>query len=168
MIATLIGVLFLAGLVWTLLRLRDLRERTLDYELPGDRNTILLGLFLLLSKAALQFHRDRGSYPLQVSGSPEGLLEAGYLDNEPLARMTKSIHIFSIVATESSGSAVCLINTPAGLAMDIINRVDDTTEEFMFFDMRGAQFIPITPPITHETVNLSLLLPEKPLDLSEV
>ena len=166
MIATLVGLLFLIGLVWTLLRLRDLRERELEDELPGDRTTILLGLFLLLSKVSLQYHRDRGLYPSQVSGTPDSLAESGYLDNEPLAKMTNSIHLFSIVATEASGSAVCLINTPASLASEIIYRLEETGGEFVFFDMRGALFIPITTAITHETVNLCLLLPEKPHDPS--
>ena len=167
MIATLIGTLFLAALLWVLLRLRDLRESELEDELPGDKITVMLGLFLLLSKACLNYHRDRGHYPSQVSGSPDALLETGYLESEPLAKMTKITLLFSIVATESTGSAVCLTNTTASLAAEIIARVEETGGTFTFFDLRGAEFVPIANPIPHETVNFCLMLPEKPITLPE-
>ena len=167
MIATLLGTLFLIALFWTLIRLRDLRERELEDELPGDKITVILGVFLLLSKACLHYHRDRGHYPSQVSGASDALVETGYLADDPLAKMTKIMHLFSIVATESSGSAVCLTNTTAALASEMVRRVEETGGTFLFFDLRGAQFIPVTSTIPHETVNLSLMLPETPMELPE-
>ena len=168
MIATLIGTLFLAGLLWVLLRLRDLRERALDDELPGDAATVMLGMYLTLSKACLQYHRDHGRYPTRVSGAPEdALAEAGYLDGEPLSRLSDVLHRFSLVATESSGSAICLFSTPSNLASEIISRVDEMEGQFMFLDMRGAQFRPLTLPISTPNVNLCLLLPVQPAKLPE-
>lgn len=167
MIPTLIGTLFLSALLWILLRLRDLRERELEDELPGDKNTVILGLFLVLSKACLQYHRDRGYYPTQVSGAADALLETGYLEDHPLAKLTKSIYLFSIVATESTGSAVCLTNTTARIASELIARIGETGGNFLFFDLRGSQFVPLTPAIPHETVNLCLMLPERPADLPD-
>ena len=168
MTAILIGTLFLAGLLWTLIRLRNLREQALEDELEGDSTTVLLGTFLLLSKACLQYHRDRGHYPTQVSGSPEALSENGYLDNESLPALLTGIHRFSIIATEASGSAVCLLNTPARLATSVINRVASSGADFMFFDMRGPQFVPLTEGVTRESVNLCLLLPVRPANLPDM
>lgn len=167
MTATLIGLLFLTSLFWIFLRLRDLREADLEDELPGDKITVLLGIFMILSKACLQYHRDRGEYPTLVSGSEDALMDAGYLDGEPLAKMTKSIPVFSIVSTEAAGSAVCLANTPASLAAEISGRVGEMGGGFIFFDLRSGQFVPLEGGVQHETVTLCLMLPEEPLELPE-
>ena len=164
MTSILIGSLFLMALLWTLLKLRDLREQNVEEELPGDKITILLGVFLLLSKACLAFHRDTGNYPKLVHG-PDGLIEGGYLKNDPLAKMTKIIPLFTIIDVEGVGVGVCLINTPASLATEIIQRVKETNS-MEFANYRSGELEPISLPITPTMVNLTLMLPKKPKDLN--
>jgi hypothetical protein len=157
--AVLIGLLLL---FWFLLKLRTLRESTVKEERPADKLTVLLGLFYLLSRACLNYYRDRNAYPPVVIGAPEGLIELGYLKNEPRAELTGSLKLFSIVVTDKAGCGICLAHIKASMAMEMVRRVAETGTLIQFQDYRGGQYKPLTS--TGDTlVNLTLPLPVRPL-----
>ncbi|MBF0185492.1 MAG: hypothetical protein HQM06_14060 [Magnetococcales bacterium] len=162
MIATFIGLLFITGLLGLLLHLRKVRESSLADELPSDKLTVLIGIYQMLSKACLQYYKDYGSYPERITGASDSLLEAGYLKGELLASLSKSLPRFSIVINETIGSAICLPNTRRELATELITRLREMASTMVFVDLRGNQYLPLTVPIAHDTVNLCLLLPHDP------
>ncbi len=162
MIATLIGLLFITALLRLLLHLRKVRESSLEEELPCDKITVIIGIFLLLSKACLQYFRDYGHYPERITGASDSLVETGYLKGEPLAGMTRSLPRFSIILAESLGVAICLPNAKRELASEIITRIKEMESPMIFVDMRANQFFPLTLPIPHDSVNLCLMLPNDP------
>ncbi|MBF0272088.1 MAG: hypothetical protein HQL98_08510 [Magnetococcales bacterium] len=157
--------LVLIGLVmlfWTLLRLRVMRESTIKDELPADKLTVLLGLFYVLSRACLNYYRDRNAYPPVVVGAPEGLTELGYLKGERMAELTGSLKLFSIVVTDKAGCGICLAHIKASVAMEMVRRVAETNTTIQFQDYRGGQYKPLTS--TGDTlVNLTLPLPVRPV-----
>lgn len=157
-----------AVILWVLLKLRDIREARAGKELPGDKVTVLLGLFFLLSKASIRYYRDRKSYPKVVSGSENGLVELGYLRDEPLAEMTTVLPLFSIVATEFAGSGICLASTPPSMVVEILNRMRQTGDTLSFADFYNGRFLPLTPPFSKKIINLTLPLPLRPLDLHQI
>lgn len=167
MIETFIGLLFITAILWTLLRLRHMREDSLAEELPSDKITVMIGLFLMLSKACLRYYRDHGQYPERVTGDSDSLMEAGYLKGEPLAEMTKSLPLFSIAVADTMGTAICLANTKKALATEMITRLQEMGSPLVFIDMRTGQFITLTLPIAHEIINLCLMLPSNPLKKQE-
>lgn len=162
MTAVLVAVLFLMLLFWGLLKLRALREKTVKEEKPADKITVLLGMFYLLSRACLAYYRDRNTYPMVVSGSPDGLMELGYLQTEPLVGVDKSLKLFSIVLTDKAGCGICLAHIKASLARQILDRVAEAKMPFAFQDYRSGQYKPMTS--TGDTlVNLTLPLPVQPV-----
>ncbi|MBF0583254.1 MAG: hypothetical protein HQL80_03345 [Magnetococcales bacterium] len=163
MIETFLGLLFITGLLWVLLRLRHMRESELEDELPSDKITVLIGLYLLLSKACLRYYRDHGQYPEHITGDSDSLLEAGYLKGEPLVEMTRSLPLFSIAVADTMGSAICLANTKKALATELITRLQEMGSPLVFIDLRTGQFITLSLPIAHDMVNLCLMLPRDPL-----
>lgn len=162
MTATLIGLLLIIALLQMLLRLRRIRESSIEEQLPSDKITVMIGIYLMLSKACIQYYRDYGHYPERITGDSESLVETGYLKNEPLASLTRSIPRFSIVSADVIGSAICLPNTKRALASDILNRIKEMESSLLFVDMRGNQFIPLSLPIPHDSINLCLMLPKDP------
>ncbi|MEO5363276.1 MAG: hypothetical protein H7838_06590 [Magnetococcus sp. DMHC-8] len=162
MIATLIGLLFITALLKLLLHLRRIRENALTEELPSDKITVMIGIFLMLSKGCLQYFRDYGHYPERITGASDSLVEAGYLKGEPLASLTKSLPRFSIIVADQVGSAICLPNTKRTLATEILTRLKEMDSPLAFVDMRGNQFLPLTLPVAHDSVNLCLMLPNDP------
>ncbi|MBF0160901.1 MAG: hypothetical protein HQL88_01305 [Magnetococcales bacterium] len=162
MTAILIGLLFIIILLRGLLHLRRLRESSLEEELPSDKITVIIGIYLMLSKACIQYYRDYGTYPERITGDSNSLVEAGYLKGEPLAGMTKSLPRFSIVTAENTGTALCLANTKRALASDILVRIREMASPLVFVDVRASQFHPLTLPIANESVNLCLMLPLDP------
>ncbi|MEO5377593.1 MAG: hypothetical protein H7832_07410 [Magnetococcus sp. DMHC-6] len=157
------SLLFLSFILWFLVKLRYLRENTVKQELPNDESTILLGLFLSISRACLEYHRDRGLYPAVVSGAADGLLELGYFKEDPLAKMTSAMTLFSIIATETTGYGVCLAHTTSSMANALIERIKTTNRDLVFVEMKNGQYLPLMPPITHSDINLVLPLPPRPL-----
>ncbi|MEO5340494.1 MAG: hypothetical protein H7837_08265 [Magnetococcus sp. MYC-9] len=162
MIETLLGLLFIIALLRGLLHLRRLRESSIEEELPSDKLTVIIGIFLMLSKACLQYYRDYGHYPERITGDSDSLVEAGYLKGDPLAGMTRSLPRFSIVTAENTGTALCLANTKRTLASEIVSRIKEMASPLVFVDVRANQFHPLTLPITHESINLCLMLPADP------
>ncbi|MEO5348501.1 MAG: hypothetical protein H7836_02500 [Magnetococcus sp. YQC-3] len=162
MTATLIGLLLITALLQMLLHLRRIRESSIEEELPSDKITVLIGIYLMLSKGCIQYYRDYGRYPDRITGDSESLVETGYLKGEPLASMSKSIPKFSIVSADVIGYAICLPNTKRALASDILTRLKEMESSLLFVDMRGNQFLPLALPIPHESVNLCLMLPKDP------
>ncbi len=158
---------FLVAVLWGLLKLRELRERSAAKEPSVDKVTVLLGLFMLLSKACIRYHRDRHAYPLVISGSPEGLVELGYLEGELLAEMTSSIPLFSMAVSDRAGHGVCLAHLPANMATAMIRRAAQSELNVEFMDYRNGLFVPMTPPLSVKVVKLTLPLPLRPLDLSQ-
>ncbi|MBF0461062.1 MAG: hypothetical protein HQL87_06680 [Magnetococcales bacterium] len=162
MIATFIGLLFITALLWILLRLRKIREDSIVEELPSDKITVIIGIYLMLSKACLQYYRDHGHYPDRVAGDSDSLVEAGYLKGDPLAGLTKSLPRFSIVITDTIGTAICLSNTKRELATEIMTRIKEMDSSLAFVDLRANQFLPLTLPISFDSINLCLMLPKDP------
>lgn len=149
-------------LFWGLLKLRTMREATIQDEMPPDKLTVLLGLFFVLSRACIKYHRDRNAYPQAISGTPEGLIELGYLKDEPLATLSNSIRLFSIVVTDKAGCGICLAHIKASMAMEILRRVAETKSKIEFQDYRGGQYKPLTSA-GDTLVNLTLPLPVRPV-----
>lgn len=162
MTTVLYAVLGLILLFWILLKLRKLREKTVNEEKPADKITILMGLFYVLSRACLQYYRDRNGYPNVVTGNSEGLIELGYLKNEPLAQLTKSLRLFSIVVTDKAGYGICLAHIKASVAQEIIQRVNEAKVPFQFQDYKNSEYKPITGG-GETLVNLTLPLPVRPV-----
>ncbi|MBF0340826.1 MAG: hypothetical protein HQL95_07685 [Magnetococcales bacterium] len=157
-----VALMGLILLFWFLLRLRTLREASIQDEKPADKLTVLLGLFYVLSRACLNYYRDRNTYPPVVSGAPEGLMELGYLKDEPLAEMTSSLKLFSIVATDKAGCGICLAHIKASVAMEFLRRVAESKTSIEFQDYRGGQYKPLTSA-GDTLVNLTLPLPVRPV-----
>ncbi|MBF0182332.1 MAG: hypothetical protein HQM03_20140 [Magnetococcales bacterium] len=158
----LFAMLFLMLLFWGLLKLRTLRESSIKDEKPVDKITVLLGMFYTLSRACLQYYRDHNAYPLVVSGTPDGLLELGYLQEEPVAGIRKTLQLFSIVVTEKAGWGICLAHIKASMAMEIMDRVAQTRVAIAFVDYKGGQYKPMTAS-GDTLVNLTLPLPVRPV-----
>ncbi|GAB0058466.1 hypothetical protein SIID45300_02815 [Candidatus Magnetaquicoccaceae bacterium FCR-1] len=157
-----IVLLVLIALFWFLLKLRTLREDSIQDEMPPDKLTVLLGMFYVLSRACLNYYRDRNTYPPAVSGTPDGLMELGYLNDEPLAQLSKSVKLFSIVVTDKGGYGICLAHIKASVAMEFLRRVSETKTTIEFQDYRGGQYKPLTS--TGDTlINLTLPLPVRPI-----
>ncbi|NGZ05698.1 MAG: hypothetical protein G8237_05020 [Magnetococcales bacterium] len=155
----LIGLILLFML---LLKLRTLREATIQEEMPSDKLTVLLGMFFVLSRACIKYYRDRNAYPQSICGTPESLIELGYLKDEPLATISNSIRLFSIVVTDKAGCGICLAHIKASVAMDILRRVSDTNCQIEFQDYRGGQYKPLTSA-GDTLINLTLPLPVRPV-----
>ncbi len=162
MTVVLMAILGLIILFWILLKLRVLREATVSDEKPADKITILLGLFYVLSRACLQFYRDRNAYPSVVSGTSEGLMELGYLQGEPLVLMNKSLRLFSIVVTDKAGCGICLAHIKASMAQEMIRRVAEANGPFEFQDYKSGQYKPIAAG-GDTLINLTLPLPVRPI-----
>ncbi|MBF0125615.1 MAG: hypothetical protein HQM02_00235 [Magnetococcales bacterium] len=166
MTAALLAMLFLMLLFWGLLKLRSMRERVVKDQKPVDKITVLLGMFYTLSRACLQYYRDRNAYPMVVSGHPDGLLELGYLKSEPVAGINKTLQLFSIVVTEKAGWGICLAHIKASLANEIVRRVDEARVPFEFMDYKSGQYRPLTGLGGDTLVNLTLPLPVRPVGSS--
>ncbi|MBF0310112.1 MAG: hypothetical protein HQL56_11350 [Magnetococcales bacterium] len=158
----LLAGLFLVAVIWGLVRLRRIRERAVAARLPSDEGTVMLGLFLVLSQSCLRYHKDKGRYPQVISGAQDGLIEQGYLKGNELASLTKSLPLFSIVASEHIGYGICLMNTTPALARALVERVQMAGNNLQFLDFKSDRYVSITPPIKNEIINLTLPLPLKP------
>ncbi len=167
MTIVLASIALLVVILWGLLKLRELREKKVAKEPSVDKVTVLLGLFMLLGKACIRYYRDQGMYPLVIAGSPQGLVEMGYLQGELLAGMTTSIPLFSMAVSDRAGHGVCLAHLPANIATGVIRRAAQTKLNIEFMDYRNGLFVPITLPITVRVVRLTLPLPLRPLDLDQ-
>jgi hypothetical protein len=154
---------FLVVIFWGLLRLRDIRESAIEDINEPDKTAILLGLFYTISSACLRFYRDNGNYPQAVIGDPEGLIESGYLKDEPLAQLTAAVKLFSMVTSDKGGIGVCLAHTTSALTNEIINKAKETSSLSKFINYSGGQFIVLELPVTRLTVNLTLPLPLCPV-----
>lgn len=166
MTATLIFLAFLlvlALLFWTLLRLRRMRESHVVDELPPDKTTILVGLFYTISRACLQYYRDKNYYPRTVVGSDGSLMELGYLDKDTIAKITSATKLFSIAISDRAGFGVCLAHTPASMANEIVNRIHENDWPGEFVDYKNGQFVPLEHPVARAMVNLTLPLPVQPV-----
>ena len=167
MIETLLGLLFIIVLLRGLLHLRRLRESSLEEELPSDKITVIIGIYLMLSKGCIQYYRDYGHYPDRISGDSNSLVELGYLKGEALAEMTNSLPRFSLVTAENTGTALCLSNTKRALVAEILTRIQEMASPLIFVDVRANQFHPLALPIANDTVNLCLMLPTDPSQTAE-
>ncbi|MBF0370868.1 MAG: hypothetical protein HQL52_15570 [Magnetococcales bacterium] len=162
MTTILLSVIFLTAILWFLVKLKELREQITDKELPNDETTVLLGLFLSLSHACLEYHRDRGHYPAVVCGAADGLIEMGYLKDDPLAKMAQSIKLFSIIASEDAGYGICLTHATGNIANAILNRIERSGRSLIFVDIVDGKFEPLTPPVSGTNLTLTLPLPLNP------
>lgn len=156
---------FLAAVLWALLKLRELRERKAALEPSADKITVLLGLYMLLSKACIRYFRDRKHYPPVISGMPDGLVETGYLRGEKLAEITSSIPLFTIVVSDRAGHGICLERMPPRMAMEILARASQIGPALRFVNHKDGAFERLTPPLTDREIRLTLPLPLRPLDL---
>ncbi|MBF0455748.1 MAG: hypothetical protein HQL72_13165 [Magnetococcales bacterium] len=159
----LIVTAFLVVVFWGLLRLRAIRESTIEDEIVMDKTIILLGLFYTISSACLKYFRDHGSYPEAVIGDPKGLIELGYLKEEPLAQITSATKLFSMVTSDKGGVAVCLAHATTVLSNEILMKAKEINGPDQFVDYKSGQFIKLVYPVTRYTINLSLPLPLSPI-----
>ncbi|MEG3641363.1 hypothetical protein [Magnetococcus sp. PR-3] len=156
-------VLFILTLIlWMLAKMRDIRERRAADIMPTDEHTVLFGLFLTLSSAAVAYYRDYGSYPLMVQGAPDGLIEKGYLENSDLATMTSALPLFSVVIAEYNGYGICLENCTSSITEGILERNTEMGGKLNFMDYKSDRYVTLTPPIRNDFINLTLPLPLKP------
>ncbi|MBF0109795.1 MAG: hypothetical protein HQL76_11515 [Magnetococcales bacterium] len=168
MTAILILLLILAIVFWLLLRLRRMRERLVDQELPPDKTTILVGLFYTLSRACIQHYRDKNYYPRTITGTEGSLMELGYLKEDTLAKITSATKLFSIAISDRAGFGICLAHTPATMANEIIGRIRENDWPGTFVDYKNGQFAPLETPVTRAMVNLTLPLPVQPVGTKPV
>lgn len=154
---------FLSIVFWGLLRLRRIRESAVDEIKEPDKTMILIGLFYTMSTACLKYYRDHGVYPPAIIGDKEGLIEMGYLKEEPLAQMTSAVKLFSMVVSDKAGSGVCLAHATAPVTNEIITRIRETNGPDKFVDYKSGQFIPLASPVTRLTINLTMPLPLAPI-----
>ncbi|MBF0158746.1 MAG: hypothetical protein HQL58_04420 [Magnetococcales bacterium] len=161
MFALIAVVAVLTIVLWTLVRLRDIREKSRAQKLPSDQGTVLLGMFYTISDACIRYNRDKGHYPLAISSAPDALIELGYLRNSDLASMTSALQLFSIIASEKVGFGVCLANTTSEMSVEIMERARMTGNNVAFVDFKNDQYVTLTPPIRNDFINLTLPLPYK-------
>ncbi|WP_041641501.1 hypothetical protein [Magnetococcus marinus] len=145
-----------------LAKLRDIRERRAADIMPTDEHTVLFGLFLTLSKAAVSYYRDYGNYPTIIQGAPDGMVEKGYLEHSELANMTNVLPLFSIVIAEYNGYGICLENCTSSITEGILERNSDMGGKLHFMDHKSDRYVTLTPPIRNDFINLTLPLPLKP------
>ncbi|OSM06114.1 hypothetical protein [Magnetofaba australis] len=154
-------------ILWTLAKLRDIRDQKKSGKLPTDESTLLLGLFYTISNACVAYFREHGCYPPVVHGANDGLLERGYLDNDELASMTQSMKLFSIVISDVNGFGVCLENCTASITEEIISRAKTSGSKVVFMDFKSDRFVTLTPPIKNDFINLTIPLPLKPKSMGK-
>jgi hypothetical protein len=162
MLSFVLVLLVLTVVLWSLVKLREFRDKQKNEKLPMDQGTILLGLFYTLSEACIAYHRDHGHYPPTVSGAPDGLIEKGYLQKKNLADMTAAVSLYSMVVSEKVGYGVCLANTTAELTTLILDRATMSGSRVTFLDFKNGQYVTLTMPIKNDFINLTLPLPHKP------
>ncbi|MBF0177878.1 MAG: hypothetical protein HQL63_13675 [Magnetococcales bacterium] len=161
MVKFILSLIFLAFVLWALVKLRRMRERSKAQVLPSDQATLLLGLFYVISDACLRYHRAKGRYPSRITGAPDGLVEQGFLKDVELAKMTQAIPLFTIIVTEL-GYGVCLPNSTGSLVKEILERARMTGNNVLFMDWDKVTLVPLNPPIRNDFINLTLPLPATP------
>ena len=155
-----LSLLLLTFVIWLMAKLKDLRENPPSGDLPNDEATMVLGLFYTLSGACLRFYKDKGRYPSVVSGARDGLDETGYLRGTS-ADGTSLTHMFTIIANEQIGYALCLYNVTPMLAKDVLDRVEQSGGALKFREFSSDAYHELPIPIT-SSLNLALPLPHKP------
>lgn len=150
--------------LWTLVKLRELREMPLDGGLPNDEATLMLGVYYCVSQGCIEFHKAKGRYPSLISGSKEALYEQGYLNEDAMPGGGMAlIPLFGVVPTESTGYGICLHNVNPRLAKEVMERVEMTGGRILLvhYNRETLKYEPIAPTNLN-SVNLTLPLPIKP------
>ncbi|MGN7611150.1 hypothetical protein ACQZV8_03590 [Magnetococcales bacterium HHB-1] len=161
---SLLVVIVLIAVVWLLLKLREIRERTTFEDMPNDEVTLILGLFFTLSRACIEYYREHKSYPSVISGAHDGLVESGYLEADQLTPMVSVIPMFTMVTTTKSGHGICLPNASVRMVHSILERVAEGRSDIRFMDYRESRFQELDYPVSTEHVNLTMPLPLNPHD----
>lgn len=163
----LLATLGLVGVLWILVKLKELRERPLDGGLPNDEATLMLGVYYAISQGCVAYFRAKNRYPGLISGSKEGLYEQGFIKEEMLPGGGLAlIPMFTVVPTESTGYGICLHNVNAQLAKQVIERVEMSGGRVLLvnYNRETLKYEPI-PPNNLSAVNLTLPLPLKPMSV---